>query len=220
VARRPLPEVIEELKEAGLDSCPGGGAEIFAERVHQELYKGKMGGDAWLATARTAHRCGLRTNATMLYGHIETDQEKVDHLLRLRELQDETGGFVTFIPLAFHPANTQLAELPETTGDQDLRNIAVSRLMLDNFDHIKAYWIMITPRVSQTAMHFGADDFDGTVDDEEIVHDAGATTPIYLPVKELIHHIRQAGREPAERDTLFHIISRPEEEAAGGTAAL
>jgi aminodeoxyfutalosine synthase len=220
VARRPLPEVIEELKEAGLGSCPGGGAEIFAERIHQEIYKGKMGGDAWLATARTVHQCGLRTNATMLYGHIESPEEKVDHLLRLRELQGETGGFVTFIPLAFHPANTQLADLPETTGNQDLRNIAVARLMLDNFDHIKAYWIMITPRVSQTAMHFGADDFDGTVDDEEIVHDAGATTPIYLPVKELIAHIRQAGRVPAERDTLFNIISRPDGEEAGETAAL
>jgi len=219
IARRPLPEVIEELKEAGLDSCPGGGTEILAERIHQEIYKGKMGGDAWLATSRTVHQCGLRTNATMLYGHIETAEERVDHFLQLRELQDETGGFMTFIPLAFHPANTQLAHLPETTGDQDLRNIALARLMLDNFDHIKAYWIMITPRVSQAAMHFGADDFDGTVDDEEIVHDAGATTPMYLPVKELIHHIRQAGRVPAERDTLFNIISRPDDEMAGETAA-
>ncbi len=217
VACRPLPEVIAQLREAGLDSCPGGGAEVFAERVHQEIYKGKIGGEEWLATARAAHRCGLKTNATMLYGHVETVEEKVDHLIRLRDLQDETRGFVTFIPLAFHPANTQLDHLPETTGDADLRNVAVSRLMLDNFDHIKAYWIMITPRVSQAAMHFGADDFDGTVDDEEIVHDAGATTPMYLPVQELIRHIRQAGRVPVERDTLFNVIHRPGGEEAALT---
>jgi aminodeoxyfutalosine synthase len=209
VAQRPLPEVIEELREAGLDSCPGGGAEVFSERVHQLIYKGKIGGEEWLATARTAHRCGLRTNATMLYGHVETAEERIDHLVRLRNLQDETGGFMTFIPLAFHPANTELDHLPETTGDMDLRQVALARLMLDNFDHVKAYWIMITPRVSQAAMHFGADDFDGTVDDEEIVHDAGATTPIFLPARELIRHIREAGRVPVERDTLFREIHRP-----------
>ena len=210
VACRPLPEVIHELREAGLDSCPGGGAEIFAERVHQEIYKGKIGGDQWLATARTAHECGLKTNATMLYGHVETVPEKVDHLLRLRDLQDETGGFVTFIPLAFHSANTQMSEFPETTGYADLRNIAVSRLLLDNFDHIKAYWIMITPKITQTAMHFGADDFDGTVDDEEIAHDAGASTPLYLPMAELVELIRAAGRVPVERDTLFNVIRSPD----------
>ena len=221
VAGKPLPEVIGELREAGLDSCPGGGAEVFSERVREEIYKGKMGGDAWLATARTTHQCGLKTNATMLYGHVETAEERVDHLIRLRDLQDETNGFVTFIPLAFHSANTQLDHLPETTGDMDLRNVAVSRLMLDNFDHIKAYWIMITPPVAQAAMHFGADDFDGTVDDEEIAHDAGAMTPIYLPVPELVRHIREAGRLPVERDTLFNIIRRPdrnEAEAAGPRA--
>ena len=207
VAHLPLPELIAALREAGLDSCPGGGAEVFSERVHQEIYKGKMGGDAWLATARTTHACGVRSNATMLYGHVETVEEKVDHLLRLRDLQDETGGFVTFIPLAFHPANTMLDHLPETTGDADLRNIAVSRLLLDNFDHIKAYWIMITPKVTQTALHFGADDFDGTVYDEEIVHDAGATTPMFLPVRELARLIAEAGRVPVERDTLFNIIA-------------
>ncbi|MFQ5767888.1 MAG: aminofutalosine synthase MqnE [Acidobacteriota bacterium] len=209
MAKKPLPEMIEELKEAGLDSCPGGGAEVFSERVHQAIYKGKISGDAWLETARTVHRSGLKTNATMLYGHVETIRERVEHLLRLRELQDETGGFVTFIPLAFHPANTQLAHLPETTGDMDLRAVALARLMLDNFDHIKAYWIMITPKVSQTAMYFGADDFDGTVDDEEIVHYAGARTPQYLSVDELLRHIRDAGRRPVERDTLFNIVGQP-----------
>ena len=214
VARRPLPDVIAELKEAGLDSCPGGGAEVFSERVHQEIYKGKIGGEEWLATARTAHQCGLKTNATMLYGHVETLEEKVDHLVRLRDLQDETGGFVTFIPLAFHPANTQMSYLPETTGDADLRNIAVSRLMLDNFDQIKAYWIMITPKVTQTAMHFGADDFDGTVDDEEIAHDAGAVTPVFLSVPQLAELIRSAGRVPVERDTLFNIIDSSSNAAA------
>ncbi|MFQ5719450.1 MAG: aminofutalosine synthase MqnE [Acidobacteriota bacterium] len=210
VARRPLPDVLAELREAGLDSCPGGGAEVFAERIHQEIYRGKMGGGQWLATARTTHECGLHTNATMLYGHVETTAERVDHLLRLRELQDETGGFVTFIPLAFHPANTQLDHLPVTTGEMDLKNIAVSRLMLDNFDHIKAYWVMITPAVAQAALHFGADDLDGTVDDEEIAHDAGALTPIYLPATELVRHIRAAGMIPVERDTLFNEIRRPD----------
>jgi aminodeoxyfutalosine synthase len=214
VAMKPLPEVIAELREAGLDSCPGGGAEVFSERVHQEIYKGKIGGDEWLATARTTHQCGVKTNATMLYGHVETLEEKVDHLVRLRELQDETGGFVTFIPLAFHPANTQMSDLPETTGDADLRNIAVSRLMLDNFDHIKAYWIMITPKITQTAMHFGADDFDGTVDDEEIAHDAGAATPLYLPVARMVELIRDAGRDPVERDTLFNVIQPADPAAA------
>jgi aminodeoxyfutalosine synthase len=214
VACKPLPEVIAELQEAGLDSCPGGGAEVFSERVHQEIYKGKIGGDEWLATARTTHQCGVKTNATMLYGHVETLPEKVDHMVRLRELQDETGGFVTFIPLAFHPANTQMSDLPETTGDADLRNIAVSRLMLDNFDHIKAYWIMITPKITQTAMHFGADDFDGTVDDEEIAHDAGAATPVYLPVNRMVDLITDAGREAVERDTLFNVIERDEPAAA------
>jgi aminodeoxyfutalosine synthase len=214
VAMKPLPEVIAELREAGLDSCPGGGAEVFSERVHQEIYKGKIGGDEWLATARTTHQCGVKTNATMLYGHVETLEEKVDHLVRLRELQDETGGFVTFIPLAFHPANTQMSDLPETTGDADLRNIAVSRLMLDNFDHIKAYWIMITPKITQTAMHFGADDFDGTVDDEEIAHDAGAATPLYLPVARMVELIRDSGRDPVERDTLFNVIQPADPAAA------
>jgi aminodeoxyfutalosine synthase len=220
VACKPLPDVIAELVAAGLDSCPGGGAEVFSERVHQEIYKGKIGGEEWLATARTAHQCGVKTNATMLYGHVETIPEKVDHMVRLRELQDETGGFVTFIPLAFHPANTQMAELPDTTGDADLRNIAVSRLMLDNFDHIKAYWIMITPKITQTAMHFGADDFDGTVDDEEIAHDAGASTPQFLSVAQLVELIQDAGREPVERDTLFNIIQLDDAPAAlAGTAA-
>lgn len=218
VAEKPLPEVIAELREAGLDSCPGGGAEVFSERVHQEIYKGKIGGDEWLATARTTHQCGLKTNATMLYGHVETLEEKVDHLVRLRDLQDETGGFVTFIPLAFHPANTQMSDLPETTGDADLRNIAVARLMLDNFDHIKAYWIMITPKITQTAMHFGADDFDGTVDDEEIAHDAGAATPLYLPVSRMLELIRDAGRDPVERDTLFNVIQPDAAATMAGSA--
>ncbi|HEV8524910.1 MAG TPA: aminofutalosine synthase MqnE, partial [Terriglobales bacterium] len=164
----------------------------------------------WLETARTAHQLGLRSNATMLYGHIENDEDRVDHLLKLRGLQDETGGFQTFIPLAFHPANTLLQHLPKTTGLGDIRQIAVSRLVLDNFPHIKAYWQMLTPKISQIALRFGADDIDGTVVEEKIYHDAGATTPQGLRRQELVRLIREAGREPVERDTLYHPVIRTE----------
>lgn len=211
LAKKPIPEVLQELKEAGLGSCPGGGCEVLSDRVHQEIFPLKIGPQEWKDMARYVHQAGLVSNATMLYGHIETVEEKVDHLIQLRNLQDETGGFVTFIPLAFHPDNTEMSELPGTTAEQDLRNIAVSRLMLDNFDHIKAFWIMITPAVSQLALSYGADDMDGTVIEEKITHDAGATTPQGLTREQLIKLILNAGRKPVERDTRYNIIATSEE---------
>jgi aminodeoxyfutalosine synthase len=203
-------ETLEQLKAAGVDSLPGGGAEIFADRIRHIICDHKIDGDQWLDTARTAHQIGLRSNATMLYGHIESDEDRVDHLLKLRALQDETGGFQTFIPLAFHPANTPLEHLPTTTGMLDLRQIAVSRLVLDNFVHIKAYWQMLTPRIAQISLRFGADDLDGTVIEEKIYHDAGATTPQGMRRQELERLIREAGRVPVERDTLYRPVTRTE----------
>ncbi len=203
-------EVIERLIEAGVDSLPGGGAEIFSERVRRIICDHKIDGQEWIDVARTAHRLGLKSNCTMLYGHIENEEDRVDHLLRLRALQDETGGFQTFIPLAFHPDNTPLQHVPKTTGFDDIKSIAVARLLLDNIAHIKAYWVMMTPRIAQIAQRFGADDVDGTVVEEKIYHDAGATTSQSLRRNELLHLIREAGREPVERDTLYHPVTRTE----------
>jgi len=209
-AKLSIRETLAQLKAAGVDSLPGGGAEIFADRIRHIICDHKIDGDQWLETARLAHQLGLRSNATMLYGHIESDEDRVDHLLKLRSLQDETGGFQTFIPLAFHPANTPLAHLPTTTGLNDIRQIAVSRLVLDNFAHIKAYWQMLSPKIAQIALRFGADDLDGTVIEEKIYHDAGATTPQGLRRQELVRLIREAGREPIERDTLYRPVLRTE----------
>jgi len=208
LAKISLRDVLVKMKEAGVDSLPGGGAEIFHPRVRRIICDHKVSGQMWLQIARTAHELGMRSNATMLYGHVETNEERVDHLLRLRELQDKTHGFQTFIPLAFHPANTPLSHLPGPTGLDDLKTIAVSRLLLDNFDHIKAYWIMLTPRIAQVALRFGADDLDGTVVEEKIYHDAGATTPEHLTRAELERLIRAAGRVPVERDTLYNRVDR------------
>src|SRR3990172_3417265 len=208
IAKLSIRDTLLKLKEAGLDSHPGGGAEIFHPRVRKVICDHKTSGMMWLQIARTAHELGLHSNATMLYGHIETDEERADHLLQLRALQDETHGFVCFIPLAFHPANTALAHLPPTTGFLDLKNIAASRLLLDNFPHVKAYWIMLTPAVAQVALRFGADDIDGTVIEEKIYHDAGAQTAQALRRCELIRLIREAGREPVERDTLYRAVTR------------
>jgi aminodeoxyfutalosine synthase len=213
LARRekiPIREVLLRLREAGMDSMPGGGAEIFSERVRRIICDHKIDGEEWLEVARTAHQLGIRSNCTMLYGHIETEEDRVDHLLRLRALQDETGGFVTFIPLAFHPDNTALRHLPKTTGFADLKNVAVSRLLLDNIPHIKAYWVMMTPRIAQVAQRFGADDIDGTIVEERIYHDAGATTRQALRRSELLELIRKAGRQPVERDTLYRPVVRTE----------
>ena len=206
--KRTEKEVLLELKVAGLGSMPGGGAEIFAERVRGLVCDKKISGQKWLEVIRTAHNVGLKTNATMLYGHVETLEERVDHLIRLRELQDETGGFGAFIPLAFHPANTDLDELTGTTGFDDLKMLAVSRLMLDNFTHIKAFWIMIGIKLAQISLHFGVNDIDGTVVEEKITHAAGAETEEAIAKDELVRLIRDAGRVPVERDTLYNEIRR------------
>ncbi|HHO47544.1 MAG TPA: aminofutalosine synthase MqnE [Desulfobacteraceae bacterium] len=206
LAGKSVGETLEELKEAGLGSLPGGGAEVFNPRVRKLTCERKLPGEDWIEVAKTAHRHGLRTNATMLYGHIETIDERLEHLDILRRTQDETGGFLAFIPLAFHPKNTQMAEHSGTTGIEDLRNIAVARLMLDNFPHIKAYWVMIGPKLAQIALSFGADDMDGTVKEEVITHMAGAETEQALGHKTLIRLIREAGREPIERDTLYNVL--------------
>ncbi len=202
----PLKEVLLRLKEAGLGSLPGGGAEIFNPAVRRRICSRKIDGDRWLKVHETAHRLGFRSNATMLYGHVESIEDRVDHLLRLRELQDKTGGFMSFIPLAFHPQNTAFAHLPKTSGYADLKTLAISRLMLDNFDHIKAFWIMLTPKVAQISLSFGVDDLDGTVREERIVHDAGAETAQFQPAETFLQMIREVGRRPVERDTLYNII--------------
>jgi aminodeoxyfutalosine synthase len=206
----PVREVLTRLRAAGMDSLPGGGAEIFSERVRRIICDHKLTGDEWLETAQTAHELGLHSNCTMLYGHIENEEDRADHLVKLRGLQDETNGFVTFIPLAFHPENTALSHIPVTTGFDDLKTIAVARLMLDNIPHIKAYWVMMTPKVAQIALRFGADDIDGTVVEEKIYHDAGSTVTQSLRRGELLRLIRLAGRTPVERDTLYRPVQRTE----------
>lgn len=205
-----IAETIQRLIDAGVDSLPGGGAEIFSERVRRIICDHKIDGNEWLETARLAHKMGLKSNCTMLYGHLESEEDRVDHLVKLREVQDDTHGFVTFIPLAFHPDNTPLQHIPRTTGFMDIREIAVSRLMLDNIPHIKAYWVMMTPAVAQIAQRFGANDIDGTVVEERIYHDAGATTTQGLRRGELLRLIREAGREPVERDTAYRPVQRTE----------
>ena len=208
ISKLSIKDTLLKMKEAGVDSLPGGGAEIFHPRVRRIIRDHKVSGTMWLSIARTAHEIGLRSNATMLFGHVETLEERVDHLIRLRESQDKTHGFVAFIPLEFHPANTGLSHVPKPTGFDALKTIAVSRLMLDNFDHIKAYWVMLTPRIAQIALGFGANDLDGTVVEEKIYHDAGATTPEHLTRAELERLIRAAGRVPVERDTLYNRVDR------------
>jgi aminodeoxyfutalosine synthase len=200
-------EVITKLRAAGLDSIPGGGAEIFAARVRKKICDDKCSGDEWLEVHRTAHGLGLRSNCTMLYGTIETIEERVDHMLQLRALQAQTGGFQTFIPLAFHPDNNALMKLPGPTGTEDLRTYAVARLLLDNIPHIKAYWIMLGVKTAQTALWFGADDLDGTVQEEKIYHMAGAETPQAMSPAEIVRIIRNAGRTPVERDTLYNVVA-------------
>jgi aminodeoxyfutalosine synthase len=210
----PVRAVLERLRAAGMDSLPGGGAEIFAPKIRKKICDDKSTADEWLDVHRTAHQLGLRSNCTMLYGHIESAEDRVDHLLRLRALQDETGGFQTFIPLAFHPDGNALMRLPGPTGVEDLRTYAVSRLMLNNIPHLKAYWIMLGVKTAQTALWFGADDLDGTVQEEKIYHMAGAETPQAMTPDEIVRLIRNAGRSPVERDTLYNVIA--EGEALGG----
>jgi aminodeoxyfutalosine synthase len=201
-------ETLQELKKAGLGSLPGGGAEVFSQRVREQVCPEKLSSEKWLDVMREAHELGIRSNSTMLYGHIETDEERIDHMLKLRELQDKTGGFMSFIPLAFHPANTDLSEKPPTTGFTDLKTLAIGRLMLDNFDHVKAFWIMLGLKLAQVSLWFGVDDIDGTVVEERITHAAGAETPQALTVDELKRLIVEAGRIPVERDTLYRVVKR------------
>lgn len=201
--------VLDRLREAGLDAMPGGGAEIFHPRVRRRICPTKVNGDGWLAIHGIAHSMGLKTNATMLYGHIEQAEDRVHHLICLREQQDQSGGFVTFIPLAYHPVNNNLGRMRKldfTTGFEDLRNLAVSRLMLDNFPHIKGYWVMITPQIAQLSLSFGVSDIDGTVEEERIYHDAGATTDQGITRTQLVEMIRATGKVPIERDALYNEV--------------
>ena len=203
---RPTKELLAEFKAAGLGSLPGGGAEIFHPDIRPKICEYKATAEDWIQIHREAHELGLRSNATMLYGHIEEPEHRIDHLIRLRELQDQTGGFQTFIPLAFHPDNTRLSHIPKASGVTDLRVMALSRLMLDNFPHVKAYWVMLGIQVAQVALSYGADDLDGTVVHEKIYHDAGSDSPQEMSVAEIRRLIEEAGRDPVERDTLYHQI--------------
>jgi aminodeoxyfutalosine synthase len=202
-----IEEVLRRMRDAGLGSLPGGGAEIFHPEVREIICDGKLDADEWIEVHRTAHRMGIKSNCTMLYGHVERPEHKVDHLLRLRGLQDETGGFNAFIPLAYHPENNYMGLKYHTTGEDDLRHIAASRLVLDNIPHIKAYWVMVTPKLAQVALRFGADDLDGTVVEEKIYHMAGAGTSQQLTRPELERIVREAGFSPVERDTLYNPIA-------------
>jgi aminodeoxyfutalosine synthase len=215
-ARKPLDDVLRDLMAAGLDSLPGGGIEILSERVHQELFDRKLDGEGWMDVARTAAKVGLTQYATMLYGHIETLEERAEHLVRIRALQDETKHFVTMTPLSFHPEGTELEDIPHPTGVDDLRNIAVSRLMLDNFAHVKSFWIMNTPQVTQLALWYGADDVDGTVHEYEITYKDGelGNKRQVLTRRQMVKMIEEAGRVPVERDSLYHEVPPDPEETA------
>jgi aminodeoxyfutalosine synthase len=203
-------QVLRDLQAAGLDSLPGGGAEIFAERVRRKICHDKCGTDRYLEIHKLAHGLGMRTNVTMLYGHIETNAERVDHMLRARALQDDSGGFQAFIPLAFHPDNNQMRKLPAPSATETLRVHAVSRLMLDNIPHVKGFWIATGVEIAQLALWFGVDDLDGTVQEEKIYHMAGARTPEAMTTGAIRRLIRAAGREPVERDTLYNVVTGPE----------
>lgn len=206
LADKSVEETLKLLMDAGLGSLPGGGAEVFSPRIRELTCEKKISGRDWLEISKIAHKQGLNTNATMLYGHIETIEERLEHLQALREVQDETNGFLAFIPLSFHPKNTAMSDLSRTTGIDDLKNVAVARLMLDNFPHIKAYWVMIGPQMAQIALSFGADDMDGTVKEEVITHMAGAETDLAIGSTTLIRLIKEAGRVPVQRDTLYNVI--------------
>jgi aminodeoxyfutalosine synthase len=217
-----IEEVLARLREAGLGSLPGGGAEIFHPEVREVICDGKLDAGEWLEVHRVAHRMGIPSNCTMLYGHVERAEHKVDHLLRLRALEDEAPGFNAFVPLAYHPENNYLGLVYHTTGSEDLRHIAAARLVLDNVPHVKAYWVMVTPKLAQVALRFGADDLDGTVVEERIYHMAGADTVQQLTRAELERVVREAGFTPVERDTLYRPVAvRPSAAAvpAGSAAA-
>jgi aminodeoxyfutalosine synthase len=204
-------EVLLALKDAGLTSLPGGGAEVFSTAVRATIAERKLTGEEWLRVHRVAHELGIPTNCTMLYGHVETAEDRIEHLASLRALQDETGGFLTYIPLAYHPDHNELGEEmgrvgTATTGYEDLKNIAVGRLFLDNIPHVKTHWPMVTPFLSQIALSFGCDDVEGTVVYERIYHEAGAHTAMHLPYMELVRLIRGAGKRPVERDSLYQVV--------------
>ena len=203
IAGESLKETLIQLRDAGLGSIPGGGAEIFAKRVRRKICSEKTNAEDWLGVHETVHSVGMKSNATMLYGHVENSEDRTDHLIRLRDLQDRTNGFLTFIPLAFHPENTNLSFLDSTSGQMDLRALAVSRLMLDNFPHVKAFWIMITPQIAQLSLAFGTNDMDGTVVEEKIIHAAGGVTGQIFYKNTIVDMILEAGRKPVERDTLY-----------------
>src|SRR6266508_2567912 len=211
IEKMSIEEVLIALREAGLDTLPGGGAEVFGRGVRMEIADKKLAAEDWIAVHRTAHRLGIRSNCTMLYGHVETIEDRVEHLAILRSLQDETGGFLAYVPLAYHPDNNELGiELGRqgtaTTGFDDLRNLAIGRLYLDNFRHIKTHWIMVTPFLSQVSLSFGVNDLEGTVVREKIYHEAGATTPQALALDDILKLIRDAGKVPAERDSFYNIL--------------
>ncbi|MCB4757069.1 MAG: aminofutalosine synthase MqnE [Elusimicrobia bacterium] len=202
LAKKTLKEVLQDLMAAGVVCLPGGGAEVFSERVRKSLFPFKIGASKWLEVHRAAHGLGLKSNATLLYGHMETKEERVDHMLKLRDLQDETHGFMSFIPLAYQPGKTRVVPRPASVIE-DLKTVAVSRLLLDNFDHIKAYWVTLGEETASLALHFGADDIDGTIGDEKIAHAAGAASPVRMAREALIQLIKEAGRVPVERDALY-----------------
>ena len=211
------------LREAGLDTMPGGGAEVFSPGVRATIADKKLSGEEYINVHRVAHSLGIRSNSTMLYGHVESFEDRMAHLSMLRDLQDETGGFLAYIPLAYHPDNNELGETLHrngmaTSGFDDLKNLAVGRLFLDNFDHIKSHWIMVTPFISQTSLHFGVNDLEGTVVREKIYHEAGAHTAQAMTLDQILRLIRGAGKEPAERDAFYRIIRTFDETAAAGTA--
>ena len=211
IEKMSIEEVLIALRDAGLDTLPGGGAEVFGRSVRMEIADKKLAAEDWIEVHRTAHRLGIRSNCTMLYGHVETIEDRVEHLGILRSLQDETGGFLAYIPLAYHPDNNQLGielgrEGTATTGFDDLRNLAVGRLFLDNFEHIKTHWIMVTPFLSQVSLSFGVNDLEGTVVREKIYHEAGATTAQGMALDDILKLIRDAGKIPAERDSFYNIL--------------
>jgi aminodeoxyfutalosine synthase len=201
-------DTLLELKNAGLGSMPGGGAEIFNTRVRNRICPEKISGRRWLQVMETAHTIGIKSNATMLYGHLETNRHRVAHMLKLRDLQDRTTGFQAFIPLAFHPLNTNIDGAAYTSGIDDIMTIAVSRLFLDNIPHIKAYWIMLGEKIAQLALLFGADDLDGTIIEEKITHAAGRLSEHAMTQHELVTLIRKSGREPVERDSYYNVVQR------------
>ncbi len=212
IEKASVQNILSRLKEAGLACMPGGGAEVFSERVRKALYPFKIGAPRWLEIHKTAHGLGIRSNSTLLYGHMETIEERVDHMLKLRDLQDETGGFLSFIPLAYQPGKTQVVKR-QVSAIEDLKTIAISRIFLDNFDHIKSYWVTMGEESASMALYFGADDLDGTIGEEKIMHFADAESPVGMAKDRLEYLIRQAGRTPAERDALYNPVKRQQEPA-------